>query len=222
MKRTAGIVLVVLMLGLLGYGAVTITGAGRAAASERIVYSSEVSAEDCCLCGNGTTEDMLPSYYWGQNNVALISLNTFEIRPVEINRYDIDGSLIEEAAGVVSFGGGKSKNGGFSAPLLLDYDRGYAIGCMDFHDDQTLDIDKVSAFLCAECLNEIFPQDIRQCFGVGVINLATKEIHVLEECVSGFGLGDFYIDCDLKEQRRGQRQMDLLIFYSPIRYEKET
>ena len=217
MKRIAAIALVVLALCILGYGVFRNASAGTA--SEKIVYRSEVSAEDCCSCGNGIIEDMIP-FYWGQNNIALISLNTFEIKPIEINRYDIDGKMIEEAIGAVSLGGGASKDGGFSATVLLDYDRGYATGSMEFHDDKTLDIDKAVTFLCAECLNEILPQDIEQCFGVGVISLATKEIHIFEQCVTGFGLGDFYIDCDLNEQKNGDsRQMSLLAFYCPIRYE---
>lgn len=219
MKRIAAIALVVLALCILGYGVFRNASAGTA--SEKIVYRSEVLAEDCCLCGNGIIEDMIP-FYWGQNNIALISLNTFEIKPIEINRYDIDGKMIEEAIGAVSFGGGASKDGGFSATVLLDYDRGYATGSMEFHDDKTLDIDKAVTFLCAECLNEILPQDIEQCFGVGVISLATKEIHIFEQCVTGFGLGDFYIDCDLKEPSRGSCQMSLFIVYCPIRYEERS
>ena len=219
MKRIAAIALVVLALCILGYGVFRNASAGTA--SEKIVYRSEVSAEDCCSCGNGIIEDMIP-FYWGQNNIALISLNTFEIKPIEINRYDIDGQMIEEAIGAVSLGGGASKDGGFSATVLLDYDRGYATGSMEFHDDKTLDIDKAVTFLCAECLNEILPQDIEQCFGVGVISLATKEIHIFEQCVTGFGLGDFYIDCDLKEPSRGSCQMSLFIVYCPIRYEERS
>lgn len=219
MKRIAAIALIVLALCLLGYGAVRNVSAGTA--SKKIVYSSEVLSEDCFLCGNGMSEDSIP-FYWGQENIALISLNTFEMKPIEINRYDIDGKMIEEAIGAVSFGGGASKDGGFSATVLLDYDRGYATGSMEFHDDKTLDIDKAVTFLCAECLNEILPQDIEQCFGVGVISLATKEIHIFEQCVTGFGLGDFYIDCDLKEPSRGSCQMSLFIVYCPIRYEERS
>lgn len=215
MKRIAAIALVVLALCILGYGVFRNASAGTA--SEKIVYRSEVSAEDCCSCGNGIIEDMIP-FYWGQNNIALISLNTFEIKPIEINRYDIDGQMIEEAIGAASLGGGASKDGGFSATVLLDYDRGYATGSMEFHDDKTLDIDKAVTFLCAECLNEILPQDIEQCFGVGVISLATKEIHIFEQCVTGFGLGDFYIDCDLEEPSRSLCKMSLFIVYCPIRY----
>ena len=39
----------------------------------------------------------------------------------------------------------------------------------------------------------------------------------------GFGLGDFYFDCNLKEQKHGDSpQMDLLIFYCPIQYKNES
>ena len=164
---------------------------------------------------------MMPSY-WGQNNVALISLNTFEIKPIEINRYDrLSGRLIEEYAGVVSFGGGGSIDGGFSANLLLEYDRGYATGSVDFLNDETLDVDKAASFLCADCLNEILPQKVSRYFGVGAIHLGTKKIRVFEENFAGFGLGDFYFDCNLMERKNSDsNQMDILIFYCPIRYEE--
>ena len=89
----------------------------NSAAASVKTYSSDTSTEDCYLCGGGI-ENLIPSY-WGQNNIALISLNTFEIKPLEINRYDrTDGPLIEEYAGTVSFGGSGSKDGGCAASLL--------------------------------------------------------------------------------------------------------
>ena len=209
-----------LTLILTGCGMKHNTDLSDIAASAKSVYCSNTSPEDCYLCGGGI-EKLMPSY-WGQNNIALISLNTFEIKPIEINRYDrLSRQLIEEYAGVVSFGGGGSTDGGFSASLMLEYDRGYADGSVDFLNDETLDVDKAAAFLCADCLNEILPKEIRQCFGVGAINLETKEICVFEECLTSFGLGDFYIDCHLQGQDRDKPRMDILIFYCPIRYKKE-
>ena len=189
-----------------------------AAASVKTPYSSDTSTEDCYLCGGGI-ENLIPDF-WGQNNIALISLNTFEIKPLEINRYDrIDGQLIEEYAGAVSFGGGGSKDGGFTASLLQNYDRGYATGSVDFYNDEALDASKAADFLCEDCLNEILTSQIDRCFGVGAINLATKEVRVFEEHLRGFGLGDFYIDCDLQDQDGYTHRMNLLIFYCPIRFE---
>lgn len=213
MKRFLLILLTLLLLGLPGCG----KEQDNPGAPETI-YHSDTSSQDCYLCGGGI-ENPAP-FYWGQNNLALISLNTFDIKPIEINRYDrITGQLIEEYAGTVSFGGGGSKDGGFSASLLLDYDRGYATGSVDFYDDSVLDADKAASFLCADCLNKILPQDLKQCFGVGVLHLATKEIRVFDECTSGFTFGDFYVDCNLEVSDHHSRWLDILIFYCPV---KET
>ena len=133
---------------------------------------------------------MIPSY-WGQDNIALISLNTFEIKPLEINRYDrTDGRLIEEYAGVVSFAVG-GNGGGFSANMMQDSDKGYATGSVDFHSDEVLDISKATNYLCEDCLNEILPSQVDRCFGVGAVNLATGEVRIFEESLGGFTLGTF-------------------------------
>ena len=67
-------------------------------------YSSNLSAEDCYLCGDGI--ESLNLSCWGQKNVAFVSLNTFEVIPIEINRYDeIDGHLIEEYSDATTFKG---------------------------------------------------------------------------------------------------------------------
>lgn len=220
MKRFLFILLVLLLLGLLGCGKEQTVNTGDGSGTPETIYHSDTSSQDCYLCGGGI-ENLIPSY-WGQNNIALISLNTFDIKPIEINRYDrLTRHLIEEYAGTVSLGGGGSIDGGFSADLLLDYDRGYASGSINFYDDAVLDASKAAAFLCADCLNELLPQKIDRCFGVGAIDLSTKEIRIFEESLGGFGLGDFYIDCDLKDLEDGSRQMSILIFYCPIRYEKE-
>lgn len=183
-----------------------------------ITYTSNTSVEDCYLCGNGI-ENLVPSY-WGQKNVAFISLNTFEIAPLEINRYNrLDGSLIKEYAGITSFQGGGGTDNGFSVRLLVNYDRGFAGGALEFYDDETLDIDKAASFLCSDCLNSIITGTYGQYYGVGVIDLETKRIQVLEKRVAGFGLGDYYIFCNLQERERDDPlRMELLVLNCPIRY----
>ena len=219
MRRFAFTLFLPLMLVLAGCGTQQSSDPRNVAISTRAMYSSDTSAEDCYLCGDGAESPLFP--YWGQNNIALISLNTFAIKPLEINRYDrADGWLIEEYTGVASFAVGNN-DGGFSASLMQDSDRGYATGSVDFYTDEVLDISKVADFLCEDCLNEILPFQIDGCFGVGAVNLATKEVRIFEERLGGFGLGDFYIDCDLQDRNSDTHRMDLLIFYCPIRYEKE-
>lgn len=68
------------------FGVPQSTDAGDAALSENTAYSSNTSAKDCILCGGGM--EKLLSAQWGQNNIALISLNTFECQLIGINRYE--------------------------------------------------------------------------------------------------------------------------------------
>ena len=219
MKRFSLILLALFLLVLSGCGTAQDTDHGDRADSQKTIYHSDTSSADCYLCG-GYIENLIP-YSWGQDNIALFSLNTFDIKPIEINRYDrITGQMIEEYAGTVSFGGSGSKDGGFSVILLRDYDQGYATGSLDFYDDATLDINKAAEFLCADCLNQILPAQPEQCFGVGAIHLDSKEVQIFEKQLGGFGLGDFYIDCNLTDQSSGQ--MSVLIFYCPIRYQSES
>ena len=100
--------------------------------------------------------------------------------------------------------------------------RGYATGHVNFYDDEVLDVSKAAGFLCEGCMNKILPSQFDRYFGVGAINLATKEVRVFEEHLRGFGLGDFYIDCDLQDRDGDTPRINLLIFYCPIRFEKES
>ena len=59
-------------------------------------FVSDLPQEDCYLCGNGS--DPLTSLFWGEDNVGIINLNTFELLRIEINRYDDHGQLIEEGS----------------------------------------------------------------------------------------------------------------------------
>ena len=85
MKRLA-FSLLLLMLVLAGCRMEQSTISNGTAVSANSPYSSNISVEDCYICGNGI-ENLIPSY-WGQNNIALISLHTFEIKPQ--NRWAAD------------------------------------------------------------------------------------------------------------------------------------
>lgn len=188
--------------------------------SREIKYISETSAEDCYLC-NGDIENISPSC-WGQNNIAFISLNTFEIVPIKINRYDeISGKAIEEYLGAASFGGGDTTNNGFSTKYFLDCDRGYAHGELVFNNDEDLDIDKISSLLCTNCLNEVIEHEPESYFGVGIVDLKTKNLSALEKRYMGVSTRDFCIYFLSQEERRNESLlMNFLAFYAPIRYEK--
>ena len=53
---------------------------------------SSVLPEECFICSPS-----IPN--WGQNNVGIISLNTFEVLPIEINRYRNGGISLKRIPG---------------------------------------------------------------------------------------------------------------------------
>ena len=159
----------------------------------------------------------------GQTNLGIISLNTFEFVPIEINRYDDYGNLIEKPAGFSSTSMRNTGENGFIAYVTPNHDRGYANATIYFENDKELNIDKAADFLCTECLN----QTLEECwnddpFGMGVINFETEEIRLLERNITAFTFDDFYVSCDLRtsdDSGGDSHQMDLLIFYCPERYQ---
>ena len=101
MKRI--LLILLLLFGQPGCGREQTVNTGDSSSTQETVYHSDTPSADCYLCGEGI-ENLIPSY-WGQNNIALISLNTFDIKPIEINRYDgITGQLIEEYASSKRYG----------------------------------------------------------------------------------------------------------------------
>lgn len=50
--------------------------------------------------------------------------------------------------------GRKGKDGGFSAHLLDNYDRGYATGTVELNNDAIVDYEKASSGLCEDCLED--------------------------------------------------------------------
>lgn len=172
-----------------------------------------VSAEECFLCkrsGEGL---------WGQNNIGLISLNSFDMMPVEINLYDREGRPVEKSTGCLHLQSYHSGETGFWAGLTANPDRGHAMLSVELKGDLTADREKAAAFLCEECLDRIFPEERGEETGLGVIDFSTGEVKALDRQVPWFGLGDFYIHSDWEE--RGKK-VSLMIFFSPLRYgEKE-
>lgn len=180
--------------------------------------TGKVSSTDCPLCGD--SGEISYQSLWGQDNIALVSLSTFDVQLIEINQFDAEGKMREEYAGVVSFAGREGKDGGFSAHLLVNYDRGYATGTVELNNDAVFDYEKVSSSLCADCLEKLQFHRAENCAGVAAINLQTKEIRVFEKNYKGFGLGDIYLGFTFEQGPDGENQMNLLILYCPVRYEK--
>ena len=176
------------------------------------------TSADCALCGDNG--EISYQSLCGQDNIALVSLSSFDVQLIGINQFESEGKLREKYAGVVSFSGGESKDGGFSAHLLVNYDRGYATGAVELNNDAVFDYEKVSSSLCEDCLKKLEFHRAENCTGVAAIDLQTKEIRVFEKDYNEFGLGDFYLDFTFEKGSDREDQMNLLILYCPGRYGK--
>lgn len=182
-------------------------------------YISETSKEDCLFCGDA--KGTLLPLYKGEENIGILSLNTFSLAHVEINRYDGHGKMIEEPSHGTSMTRTSTGEGGFTFMAAEDTDRGYARCDLYFNDDERLDVDEAATHLCTECLNNVMDDGFGDSpTGMAAVNFSTGEVRILRENLTAFQFGDFYVSCESKrnESSGNSLEMDLLIFYCPRRY----
>ena len=171
-----------------------------------------VNKEACFICG-------ADAGYFGQNNIGIVSLNSFSVMPVEINRYDHSGQLIKENTGAMQMRNLKNGESGMTATVMLEPDRGIAHVSISPNGDATLDLVNAAGHLCCDCLAELASQLHGSVNGIGVVNFSTRRLFALQESVTSFGAGDYYIHCD-RDAERGE--IEMLVTYSPLRFDNET
>ena len=178
---------------------------------EHIPYVSDLSQEECFVCGENPNHPI--SSYWGEDNVGILNLNTFEVLYIEINRYDDNGQLIEETAGYMQM---HSMSNGESYVHSSDNpDRGLS-NIQIQGDRKPVDAKAIQSFLCQTCLDKI--NDMY--FGdnppeeYAVVNFSDKSIRPLIKNTTWFTFGNFDVDCDFEDNGN----IDLLIHYCPPRY----
>lgn len=186
---------------------------------EEIVYTSKITKDECALCSKAG-ETLLPLYA-GQTNLGIICINSFDLSPIEFNRYDDFGNLIEEKAGYSRRTTNSFGEGNMITSIDSNSDRGYAHVHVGFTDDDSVNKEKVESLLCQTCLDAIMEEAWDEPYGVGVINFETLEVRLFEENISGFSFGDYYLDIDRRENNGESEwtELDMFIVYCPMRYE---
>lgn len=175
---------------------------------EHIDYVSTITQEECFVCRTGS--DTLASLYWGQDNVGIVNLNTFELLYLEINRYDDHGNLIKEPAGYMSSNGLIDKE-------LETYVHAYSHPDHAYADVQltgvryAIDRDSVQNHLCQVCLDSInslwFTDQPPAEFAI--VSFEDRTIQPLLNAHPWFAAGNFGVDCEFKDNG----SIDLLIHY---------
>ena len=178
---------------------------------------SNALPEDCKLCGNKESTQI--SWYESQDNLGIISINTFEISYIEINRYNDCGCLIEETDTSLGTQIRSTGENGFVSAVTVNMNRGYASGNIHMNQDKILNMEEVSVNLCMECREHLLDMTWGEPYGVGLIYFKTGEVRLFEENVRGFMLGDFYVLCEPRAEGDSEKisKIDLHIFYCPER-----
>ena len=176
-----------------------------------IDFVSELKQSECYLCGDGS--DPITSLYWGEDNVGIINLNTFELMRLEINRYDDHGQLVEEAAGYMQSSHLPGED--TYAHAYTHPDNGYS-NVQITGVQYSINRDIIQGKLCQSCLDTIndiyFSGEAPSEYAI--VSFADRTIRPLMKCYPWFSAGDFGIDCEFKDNGA----IDLLIHYCPNRY----
>ena len=174
-----------------------------------IDYVSTITPEECYVCGSVSNSSAFP--YWGEDNVGIVNLNTFELLYLPINRYDDHGNLIEEPAGFMS-------SSGMSNTETESYAHAYCFPDNAFANVQlsgveyTINRNSVQNYLCQACLdsiNDLWFTD-QSPAEYAVVSFENRTIRPLLNVHPWFSLGNFGIDCEFKTDG----EIDLLIHYA--------
>lgn len=176
-------------------------------------YLSKITREDCYVCSD--VGDFSGSIYWGEDNVGIVNLNTFELLYLEINRYDDHGNLIKEQAGFMSSGGMSNKEMETYVHTYCYPDNAYA-DVQIFGVQYAIDQNSVQNHLCHTCLdsiNDLWFTDMPPA-EYAIVSFENRTIQPLLNAHPWFSAGNFGIDCEFKDDGR----IDLLIHYCANRY----
>lgn len=169
-------------------------------------YVSTITSSECFICS-----DEQYCLYWGEDNVGILNLNTFELLRVEINRYE-NGVPVESPAGVLQTSGmtcGKS-----TVHATTDSDRGYSHVQIQ-GELQPIDAAAIQSHLCQGCLDKINGMHFGNApMEYAIVNFTDKTIRPLVEHTTFFGSGNYAVDCEFKDGG----EVDLLVFYCPPRF----
>lgn len=171
---------------------------------EHIDYISTIIQEECYVCSD--TKEFSGFLYWGEDNVGIVNLNTFELLRLEINRYDDQGNMIEKPAGYMSSGGMSNKETESYVHAYCHPDNAYADVQLS-GVQYAIDRESVQNHLCQSCLdtiNELWFTD-QPPAEYAVISFKDRTIQPLLNVHPWFAAGNYGIDCEFKNNRNANQ-----------------
>lgn len=180
-------------------------------------YHSDTLSEDCIICKN-------KALYANENNLCILFLNEGTINQVGINKYDDKGQLVEKEDTYTQtlMAPAYGKNNGIT--VTTNRDRGYADVNIDLGENKYFDMDQVVENCCEECIDKLMDDYYSVTpYDIAVLNYKTGDITLIDSRTIAFELDDYYISCQTKSYKVEKEisELDLLIFYCPVRYSKD-
>lgn len=177
---------------------------------QHIDYISTITSEKCYICGEN--KKFSGAFYWGENNVGIVNLNTFELLRLEIVRYDGFGKHITGTAGYMS-------SSSLSDPENEAYVHAFTFPDNNYSDvtltgvSYTIDRDAIQMRLCQSCLDSINSMDFagHPPAEYAILNFRDRTIHPLLSSSKQLSSGDYTINCEI----RNSEKIDLFILYCP-------
>jgi len=173
---------------------------------EHIDYISTITQEDCYVCSD--TMDFSGSLFWGEDNVGIVYLNTFELLRLEINRYDDHGNLLEELAGYMSSSSLIDEEAESYVHAYCHPDNAYAHVQLS-GVQYAIDREFVQTHFCLSCLdsiNDLWFTDMPP-VEYAIVSFENRTIQPLLNAHPWFSAGSFGIDCEFKNNGN----IDLLV-----------
>lgn len=177
-------------------------------------FVSQIAKEGCYLCGNNPESEL--TMYWGHNNLGIVNVNSFDVVELEINRYDNKGNQIMEATGAMKMG--LVDIGGIRFSCRSDPDRSLASASFK-HEGEEIDEQKISSFLCQECLEAFTEQYVIEdvISPIAIVNFSDRTLTPLRITCTGFAHADYLAHIDFEEDG----SIDMYFVYSPPRFQDD-
>lgn len=188
---------------------------------------SSIGKEKCYICG--TPAGGLLEYYRKLDSIGIIHWADMSVTDTRIREYDDDGNEKKNPGHMstsgTSFGEGYGSIWNNSQP-----DRCIAEPHIRLGEKDTIDCKTLKDQLCQDCLDKVceFYEDqinsdndeYLESTGYSLIDFTTGELYTLSDPHRGYSIRDYMIRYDYREQGDGEKYIDLLIFYAPIRGEE--
>lgn len=178
---------------------------------------SNIDANECILCGNNPKSQL--TYYGGQENIGIINLNSFDIIPLDINQYNNNGELINQAVNHTVSKLSCYDENDLQVSVSSNPNRDYADGYVVFNKDTTLDTDQASNLYCQTCLTQIV-NNYSFTYGIGIIDFQTNEIQVFKNNETYIITEDYYISYNIEDESdvKNTFKVNFSAFYCPNKY----